>query len=201
MPITLAMAKYGKENFRIEQIDTAASVEEANEKEVSWGKAYNTFSPHGYNLRTGGRKFAGLSDSTKLKIGLANKGKKASAETILKLRNSHLGIKQTEEAKRKLSLFNKGREPHPNCIAAKKQKIHKKYILLSPEGVELEVENMREFCKKLELSAPRMSNLVTGKIAEHRGWRFVKDCGYLWEILGSRRHPLKNNLQSGKIWQ
>lgn len=49
-----AMRKYGIENFIIEQIDTAQSLEELNTKEVTYIKALNTLAPNGYNLDNGG---------------------------------------------------------------------------------------------------------------------------------------------------
>lgn len=49
-----AMRKYDIENFTIEQIDIAKSLEELNIKEVTYIKALNTLSPNGYNLDDGG---------------------------------------------------------------------------------------------------------------------------------------------------
>lgn len=44
-----------------------------------------------------------LSEEHKSKIGLANKGRKASIETKMKLSEAHKGIKQSEKSKRKRS--------------------------------------------------------------------------------------------------
>lgn len=50
-----AIAKYGFENFTIEEIDTANTLEELNEKEKYWIKYYNsTDLNYGYNLTPGG---------------------------------------------------------------------------------------------------------------------------------------------------
>lgn len=49
-----AIQKYGKENFTLEIIDTASSLEELNKKEAYWIAKLNCISPNGYNLRTGG---------------------------------------------------------------------------------------------------------------------------------------------------
>ena len=38
----LAVRKYGKDAFLIEQIDTAETIEELNEKEIYWIKQYNS---------------------------------------------------------------------------------------------------------------------------------------------------------------
>lgn len=52
--IASAIRKYGKENFIIEQIDVAQSLNELNTMEQTYIKALNTLSPHGYNLELGG---------------------------------------------------------------------------------------------------------------------------------------------------
>ena len=49
-----AIEKYGKENFRVEQIDVALDQEELNYKEQQYIKCYNTIVPYGYNLDSGG---------------------------------------------------------------------------------------------------------------------------------------------------
>lgn len=50
-----AMNKYGKDNFKIEQIDQADSLEELNEKEQYWISKLNSRNPSiGYNICKGG---------------------------------------------------------------------------------------------------------------------------------------------------
>ena len=48
-----AIYKYGKENFIVEQIDTANSIEELNEKEKYWIAFYDSYK-QGYNETPGG---------------------------------------------------------------------------------------------------------------------------------------------------
>jgi hypothetical protein len=49
-----AIEKYGKENFALESIDSAISIEELNFKEEFWITQLNSVVPNGYNLRPGG---------------------------------------------------------------------------------------------------------------------------------------------------
>jgi group I intron endonuclease len=51
--ISGAIRKYGKENFKIEQIDTASSIEELNEREIYWIKRLNTKVPIGGKYEEG----------------------------------------------------------------------------------------------------------------------------------------------------
>lgn len=73
-----AIKKYGKENFHIDQIDTADSTNELDWKEIYYIKILNTLAPNGYNLTTGGESRIGSS-------------------------NPFYGKKTTEENKRKTS--------------------------------------------------------------------------------------------------
>ncbi len=193
MPIGLAIAKYGKSNFTIEEIDSADSLEEANQKEVFWAIKLNTFCPNGYNLKAGGRKFLEMSALTKQKISLANKGRKASIETRRKLSVSHTGYKVSDETKAKLSNINKGKKQHPNTLAAIK-KTFKSYILLSPDGKEIRVDNMAKFCVENHFQKTNMSMLCTGKIESYKGWKLIENLGQIYQgrrKLDSLRHESK----------
>ncbi len=191
LAISGAIKKYNKENFKIEQIDYANSLEEANKKEVYWANFYNCFCPNGYNLKAGGRKYIYVSEETKIKIGNSNRGKKISEETRKRLSDSHKGIKLTEEAKQKLSILNKGKKPHKNTQLGASQKVCKKYLLISPENIIVEVVNMKKFCKEKNIHPASMSAVVQGHKESCKGWRLHADLGFMFNFLGSRRNPLK----------
>ena len=63
-----AILKYGKENFKVEQIDIALDQGELDYKEMQYIKYYNTLAPNGYNLDTGGKGSRKLSEITCYKI-------------------------------------------------------------------------------------------------------------------------------------
>ena len=54
LALKAAMQKYGKDNFKIEEIYRAASLEELCRKEKEFIASLNTLAPNGYNLTTGG---------------------------------------------------------------------------------------------------------------------------------------------------
>lgn len=62
-----AMRKYGRDNFTIEQIDTANSIDELNNKEIYWIKKLNTKTPNGYNITDGGSGVKGFHHSKETK--------------------------------------------------------------------------------------------------------------------------------------
>lgn len=94
-PIHKAMAKYGKENFRLEIIDFADTYDELKEKEKFYIKKFNSMDRSvGYNLTEGG-------DGTF--------GRLHSEETKEKIRQKALGRKASEEAKKRMSESRKGK--------------------------------------------------------------------------------------------
>ena len=63
-----AILKYGKENFRVEQIDVALDRDEANRKESFYIKRFNSLAPNGYNLNSGGGVGRTVSNATCRKL-------------------------------------------------------------------------------------------------------------------------------------
>ena len=147
--IHAAILKHGVENFTVEQIDSATSRDELDLKEQHWIKHYDCISPKGYNLTSGGNtcrfsdetrgkmsntaKGKVISNETKLKMSVANKGKpnvmkgkhlpdewKANIRKSQSGENhSFYGKHHSEETKRKISESKKGKvtglkgENHP----------------------------------------------------------------------------------------
>lgn len=65
--LSSAIKKYNKDNFIVEQIDIAETIEELNIKETYWIGHYDSFGKNGYNLTSGGENFI-RSDITKAKM-------------------------------------------------------------------------------------------------------------------------------------
>lgn len=95
-----AIKKYGWENIKHEIVAENLTKEEACNEEVRLIALYDsTNTMHGYNVTTGGEHYE-MTESHKLKISRANKGKP-----------SHLkGKKMSESRKRKIGLSNKGKK-------------------------------------------------------------------------------------------
>jgi len=170
MPISSAIKKYKFENFESTVLKECFSQEELDTSEIYFVNSLNTWAPNGYNLRAGKGRGA-LSEETKRKIGLGNKGKKASDETKKKLSEAHKGFKVSEITKKKLSIINKGKKPHINTNIGASLKNSKHYILINPQGELINVFNMKKFCKENNLQNSNMSSLVRGKIKSYKGYR------------------------------
>jgi group I intron endonuclease len=120
--------KYGIENFIIEEIDIAHSLEELNKKEQEWIAKLASAHPYGYNLKLGGNGGGKHLQSTKDKISRIYKqkyengyispllGRKFTKEHKSNISKARLGKKLpsfTQEHKRKLSLAHIGTsKPH-----------------------------------------------------------------------------------------
>lgn len=113
--------------------------------------------------------------------------------------DGHSGVVQTEATKKKRNLYRKG-ENNPrfgmrhtdatkakmkgntNCLGrivseAHRQKVSatnsKRYIVTQPDGVVVEVVNMKRFCKDNGLTRSKMSLVAQGKRTHHKGYSCV----------------------------
>jgi group I intron endonuclease len=85
----MAIQKYGRENFSIVILqDDITELDELNILEKKYIKDLGTMVPNGYNVEEGGKSFP-MSEATKRKISIANKG-----------RNVTWGYKVSEGAKK-----------------------------------------------------------------------------------------------------
>lgn len=95
---TNAINKYGWENIKHEILFDNLSKKEAETKEIELIKKYKSNNiKYGYNIENGGNATGKLSEETKRKISLANKGR------------HFIGRKHTEEEKQRVSKKLKGR--------------------------------------------------------------------------------------------
>lgn len=133
--LSLAIRKYGKENFIIEPIDFAETCDELNEKEIHYIGEYNSLED-GYNMTMGGEggnTYINKSDeemkaisrkiSTALRKNNGNRGqfvgpknsmygKHHTPETKEKMSKALKGKKFSKEHNRKISEYYKGRKKH-----------------------------------------------------------------------------------------
>lgn len=131
--LSRSIQKHGKENFTIEQIDSAETLEELNKKEVYWIQFYDaTNREKGYNIEIGGgnhpkskesiekqrkamtgKKLPPISEETRTKQKLAQLGRKRgphTEETKAKMREKATNRKHTQESKDKMREYRTGKK-------------------------------------------------------------------------------------------
>lgn len=160
-------------------------------------KSYNT-NPSAICLYPGKRnsvsKLKGriASVETRQRISIALTGLKRSEESIQKSREARIGRKRSPEAVAKTAAKLRGRKRSPESIEKLRrynldnplppevrQKINqavieansKEYIITKPDGEEIHVKNMTEFCRQNNLSRASMSYCACGATISHRGWQ------------------------------
>lgn len=117
--IKSAINKYGPENFEIKVLSRCNSTEEMNHRETYYINLFNTLSPKGYNLKTGGVT-SQFSEETRAKMSESRKKYRHSEETNKRggrtrsgSGNWAYGKKFSEEHKKQLSLAHMGISSHP----------------------------------------------------------------------------------------
>lgn len=146
-----AIDKYGFENFTREILEENLTLEEANIFEELYIEEYNTLSPNGYNLQTGGKNYI------------------RSEETCKRISESGIGRTASNETKQLLSEIRTGeghwayhipRELHPRYgIYGEINPASKKYIVTFPDGHEEFIIGLCEFCRNNNLLAGSMSTI------------------------------------------
>lgn len=164
-----AIQKYGFNNFNKEIIADKLSKEDADFLEHFyidlWDLKNHNF---GYNLRDGGSHGA-LTDEHKMKIGEANKN--PSIETREKLRQCRLGVRLSEESKKKLSESHKGKKQTKTqvenrvkkLIGQKRTEEQKQNISNALKGKKRSkesIEKIAEKQKKPVLELDKKNNIV-----------------------------------------
>lgn len=141
--IANAIQLYGKENFIIEQIDSASSIEELNELEQKYIYRFNTLCPNGYNLELGGENKECHPD-TKAKISNTLKGRPIKN----RMNGAPKGRKVSESRKAQISATMTG-VPQPWK--------HKKVICLETGDI---YESVNAAAKALGIARPNLSQIL-----------------------------------------
>lgn len=142
LAIKAAIDKYGRENFVIETLFKAESLEELNDKEAKFINDFNTLAPNGYNLKIGGNS-PRFSDESRKRMSKSRKAYKQSEESIRKGAitrsgegNWAFGKRFDEEHRTKLSLSHIGNSSRPKIKVFCKE-LNKTYNSIGEAAKEL----------------------------------------------------------------
>lgn len=112
-----AIQKYGFDNIAHEILFEGLAKTEAEQKEIELIAYYNSNNKeYGYNVDNGGSSIGSHSESTRKKLSenmigdTRNRGRVHTEESRKHMSEAHIGNELTDEAKKKLSDFNKGKK-------------------------------------------------------------------------------------------
>ena len=159
-----AILKYGWDNIKHEILFTNLSKEEAEAKEIELIKLYKSNNiKYGYNIENGGNATGKLSEETKHKISVANKGK--------------IGIhrKHTEEEKKNVSDKLKGRiSPMKGKHWTTEQRAKVGKAIICVETGE-RFYSIREATRKTGCDRANIQRILKGEYKQTRGYSFIYD--------------------------
>lgn len=173
-----AIKKYGWDNFKHDILYKNLTKEEAEQKEIELIAEYNSNnSDYGYNIANGGNCKGTMAEETKVKISIAQKGRKFSEEHKKKISESQLGEKnhrfgkkQTDEFKEFIRNVN---IQNPSSGAFPSKKVNQ-YDL---EGNFIKTWNtMGEIKRELGISHCMISDCCRGKQKTSGGfiWKYCQ---------------------------
>jgi len=182
---SLAIKKYGWDNFTHEILQDNLTIDEANNMENFYIETLNSLSPNGYNLKVGGDNKR-VSDETKERMSKSFTGRFVSDECREKMRLTSLNM--SDETKNKIRIKSIGRR-HSDIskekIGSAKRKI---WHITDPDGSEITIDNLRLFCEENKL------NYYSMRVVLSNGNYFK---GYK---LSSINNPPIAGASSRKIW-
>ena len=175
-----AVLLYGKENFKVEMLDTSETKKELDDKEIYWISYYNaTDNTIGYNISNGGNDYRSMSGKNnpmygrhhsketrekiaeKQRLTFRRKGvtNSKNPEVGKKISNSLKGHEVTSETRKKLSDFNK-----THCWVVKLDNTEQKFV--NREELEYYFSNGWEKgkIKKLKKKKIYITNGISNKI-------------------------------------
>ncbi len=161
-----AIRKHGPENFIIEQIDTAETIEELKEKEIYYIAFYDsTNREKGYNTTKGGEGSFGTT---------------MSEETKDKIRQKHLGRKWSDDRKEKHSITLK----NANTDFSKGKENFKKHNLETSKIIQkfdIEGNFIEEYLSISQASSK--NNLHRSAIIRHIKLGSIRKCkGFIYKV-------------------
>ena len=173
-----ALRKYGEDIFTYEVLEYNNSKEELNLAEEWYIRYYKTFvgfkNCKGYNLTLGGGGTVGWVPTSEYRKqqskNNSGKGNPMYGRSFM----TFMSDKERNLYRKRMSIKNLG-DGNPNYgKRGSKSKLAKKYIIITPEGEEIIIHGLRDFCrryKKDKLNHNYLSYCVSGKINSYKGYR------------------------------
>lgn len=102
------------------------------------------------------------------------KGKRHSEESKEKNRQAHLGKKLSKENIEKLRLANIGKSQTDYQKQKAREANQKSWRIITPEGEELTIKNLRQFSLNNNLDQGNMVHVANGRQKHHKGYKVFR---------------------------
>jgi len=79
-----------------------------------------------------------------------------------------------DEHRMYMSLLLTGIKKSPEHIQKRVATVSRDWILIDPNGNQLQIKNLKEFCRQNSLNQSSMGKVASGKQTNHKGWKCVK---------------------------
>lgn len=83
----------------------------------------------------------------------------------------YIGSAVNVERRWKRHVYDFKAQRHHNSKLQRALKQSKTYIVTFPDGTEITVTNLKQFCRENDLSQAHMSSVATGKRKHHKGYK------------------------------
>lgn len=156
--LSLAIKKYGKQNFIIEEIVTVLNKDHINEIEKICIKQFNSISPKGYNIVEGGNKGPSL-------LGINNPmyGKIGKLHPLY-------GSKRSEEFKKLISKKSSGKNNGMYGVKGINHPCSKKIYCVT---LKKQFDSIQDVCRELNLDASAVVKVLKNKRKHHKNLVFI----------------------------
>lgn len=173
-----AIRKHGEDQWIHETLAVVKSREEAHRLEIELiSERRTTERQFGYNMTKGGDGVVGLTRTQEHSdnISKALQGHEVSEETRRKLseyrgeKASFYGKRQSQEWKDMISEIMTNNHPMKGRTGDKHHD-SKEFIVTFPDGMEVNIKGLAEFCRQNGLNHSAMSSVASGKRKHHKGF-------------------------------
>lgn len=154
-----AIHKYGKNSFKWEILNNCISKVDMDRLEKHYINKFNSNDRSiGYNMTLGGDSPLGRrhKEESKRKMSISKTGKK---------------LPHTDEWNRKIGEAQLGPKNHMWGKTGDKHPRSKTYLIIDPNGEELVITGLSEFCKDKNICDKNMSAVANGKRTHHKGYK------------------------------
>lgn len=163
--ISKALRKYGIENFSIEIIYEASTIDELNKKEFEFIRKYNCITPNGYNQCEGGGNTIGYNHTKEAKERMS----KAKSKIYTGENNPMYGKHHSDEAKKKMSEKRKNRKLTDEWKKKIGDSCKKKVINIDTGEI---FNSIKEAAEYYNLKDTHISRVCKGKRNKTGGFRW-----------------------------